>query len=616
MSGDDATAPDRGARVHPLVSASYWPAVGGFALAALMVLSSREQPPRVVLPLLLVALAWPQLGHLLARRLPHRRAPFHVILAHGLIGGAIVGLCGLAWVETAAYLLVTSAWYLMVGGPRFLLQGTLSSLAGLASTAWLVPVDVWRTPRPLTVVLAAAWLAFGFLFTAYLVNSTTRRVVATRRDLRGALVDAANLAELSRTVNATLDVDEVLVKAMASLQHVCAFDQVAVAIVGDDGGSWRFDRYHGPGADPVVLDRLRQVWMPLDAESLVGEVIRRNTVTYIPSVGPEEIARMTPAGRAFYESNPARGFVIFPLEFEESVIGAILFGRSDHELDLGEEELTRIHRYAVQIATAVRNARLFEEVQRARAAALEASQAKSRFLANMSHELRTPMNAIIGYSEMLIEDAGEAADEQVVADLGKIRTAGKHLLALINDVLDLSKIEAGKTTLSAETFDLAPLVETVATTIQPLADRNRNRLEVVLPAVLGAMMADETKVRQILVNLLSNACKFTEGGTVRLRVARRGPAREERVVFTVEDTGIGMTPEQLEMVFEEFTQADASTQRRFGGTGLGLAISRRFARMMGGDITVTSRPGEGSTFTLELPAEREGGEGHGQAAAG
>jgi CheY-like chemotaxis protein/anti-sigma regulatory factor (Ser/Thr protein kinase) len=202
---------------------------------------------------------------------------------------------------------------------------------------------------------------------------------------------------------------------------------------------------------------------------------------------------------------------------------------------------------------------------------------------------------------MLMEDAEEAGDEQTIEDLAKIRTAGKHLLALINDVLDLSKIEAGKMTLSLETFDLADLIESVVATIQPLADTNRNRLEIILPESAGTMETDETRVRQALFNLLSNACKFTQDGSVSLEVERRGPPEAERVLFTVRDTGIGMTPDQVERVFQEFAQADFSTQQRFGGTGLGLTISRKFARMMGGDITVTSKPGEGSTFSLQLP---------------
>jgi CheY-like chemotaxis protein len=235
-----------------------------------------------------------------------------------------------------------------------------------------------------------------------------------------------------------------------------------------------------------------------------------------------------------------------------------------------------------------------------------ASRTKSAFLANMSHELRTPLNAIIGYSEMLQEEAEESGRSEFVTDLRKIQSAGRHLLALINDTLDLSKIEAGKIELYPETFDAAEMVQHVAATVQPLAARNGNRLDVVVDPALGRMHADLTKVRQILLNLLSNACKFTERGVVTLTAAReRGDdatGAGATIVLTVQDTGIGMTAEHMGRLFEAFSQADANTARRYGGTGLGLAITRKFCQLMDGDVSAASEPGAGSTFTVRLPA--------------
>ena len=244
-----------------------------------------------------------------------------------------------------------------------------------------------------------------------------------------------------------------------------------------------------------------------------------------------------------------------------------------------------------------------DTLRRSKEAAEEASRAKSQFLANMSHELRTPLNAIIGYSEMLQEDAEDLGHSDIVPDLEKIRGAGKHLLALINDILDISKIEAGKMELYLETFDIAQLVAEVESTIQPLIEKNKNRLEIHCHPDLGIMHADLTKVRQALFNLLSNACKFTEHGTITLTVDRQQETalRPPQFTFQVSDTGIGMTLEQVQKVFQAFTQADASTTRKYGGTGLGLAITRHFCQMMGGEITVSSKVGEGSTFTIYLP---------------
>jgi signal transduction histidine kinase/CheY-like chemotaxis protein len=273
----------------------------------------------------------------------------------------------------------------------------------------------------------------------------------------------------------------------------------------------------------------------------------------------------------------------------------------DTALQRANNELqTSTHELEVEI---IHRKRTQDELLTAKQAAEQASRAKSAFLANMSHELRTPLNAIIGYSEMLEEEVQDSGRIANIRDLQKIQGAGKHLLALINDVLDLSKIEAGKMQLNIEPFDIAPMIEEMVTTLKPAIAKNTNGFQLHMPEDIGTMRADITKVRQILLNLLSNACKFTDHGTISLDVDRLRTAGQEWIRFRVGDTGIGISTEQQENLFQEFAQADISIARKYGGTGLGLAISHRFVQLMKGRIGVESAPGRGAIFTVHLPAQ-------------
>jgi signal transduction histidine kinase len=290
---------------------------------------------------------------------------------------------------------------------------------------------------------------------------------------------------------------------------------------------------------------------------------------------------------------PIRSVMCAPLLVGDEILGVVQVDASSGPNAFAAEDLQLLTGISNQSAVAIKNLRL-----------IEASQAKSYFLANMSHELRTPLNAIIGYSEMMLEDEAENQGEcDRVADLQKIYIAGKHLLALINNILDLSKIEAGKMNLELETFEVAPMIQEVAWTIKPLVTKNANILKIQVADEVSTMHADMLKVRQILLNLISNACKFTEKGTITLDVARYCVNGSERLTFRVIDTGIGMTPEQLAKLFRPFTQASVATSRQYGGTGLGLTICQRFCQMMGGNLTVDSTLGEGSAFTFWLPTE-------------
>ena len=335
---------------------------------------------------------------------------------------------------------------------------------------------------------------------------------------------------------------------------------------------------------------------------------------------PVEAERGTVAGRVLLEGKPIHitdvqadpeytmvgiskraGFHTIlgvPLLREGSPVGVIVLGRKTAR-PFTDKQIELASTFADQAVIAIENVRLFDELQdKSRQLAL-ASENKSQFVSSMSHELRTPLNAIIGLTEMMVTNAARFGTEKAQEPLQRVNRAGTHLLGLINQVLDLSKIEAGKLELNPQTVQLAPLIEEVIGTARQLAEQNKNRLTAEAPRDLGSLTVDPMRLRQILFNLLSNACKFTKEGEVKLRASRVN--EHDWVELSVSDTGIGMTAEQQAKLFEEFTQADASTAQRFGGTGLGLAIARKLARMMGGDVTVASQPGKGSTFTVRLP---------------
>jgi GAF domain-containing protein/DNA-binding response OmpR family regulator/anti-sigma regulatory factor (Ser/Thr protein kinase) len=427
-----------------------------------------------------------------------------------------------------------------------------------------------------------------------------REIEDKSRQLERVSRSFRELYRLSTAMQEPLSLKEQLSRVLESARQVIGMDRFIVWAVPPDREV--LTALAGAGVPDGEWEQVKDLEIPLAGAPLLARSYRESVVLIFDEQHPIPPELRMHSPYSAIRSLRTNNLVAVPMIARGRPVGTLSADNRRSRVPILPDTVELLTTFASHAAVAVENARLFREIADKRAKLEVASRHKSEFVANMSHELRTPLNAIIGYSEMLEEDAADLDGGRLLPDLRKINAAGKHLLELINAVLDLSKIEAGKMELYLEEFGVARLVQDIAAVIQPLAARNGNRLAVECDPAVGAMRADVTKVRQALFNLLSNACKFTERGTVSLAVSREVLDGEEWLTFRVRDSGIGMTPEQMARLFQEFSQADAATTRRFGGTGLGLALSRRLCRMMGGDVTVESESGQGSTFTVRLPA--------------
>jgi signal transduction histidine kinase/DNA-binding response OmpR family regulator len=428
------------------------------------------------------------------------------------------------------------------------------------------------------------------------VAERTSEVEARTRELMRSVAELQALNEVGQAVSSSLDLETVLATVIAR----------AVRLADADSGTlYQFDEADGVfdpranfGVSDEMIETLRGSRIGLGDGPVGICAVNRAPV----QVSDTELSKQKVS--AIWVHDAIRAVVAVPLLRDEHVTGALVIRRKVSG-EFSPSIVKLLQTLASQSVMAIENARLFKESQAKSAQLAEVSKLKSQFLANMSHELRTPLNAIIGLTEMLHEDARDLKRAEELEPLERVLRAAHHLLELINDILDLSKIEAGRMDMHVETFAIAPLVEEVMATISSAAAKNANEIIVHCPQDIGEMHADQTRIRQALLNLVSNANKFTEHGSVTVDVARVTSKGGEDITMAVRDTGIGMSSEQRSRLFQEFVQADPSTTRKYGGTGLGLAISRRFCQMMGGEITVESQLGKGSTFTIRLPAHIE-----------
>ena len=448
-----------------------------------------------------------------------------------------------------------------------------------------------KTPQPFTTKQIE--LVTTFADQAVIAIENVRlfdEVQARTRELSQSIGELRALGEVSQAVNSTLDLETVLTTIVAKATQLSNTEAGAIYVFDDASREFRLRATYG--MDDAIIAAIRDRHIHI-GETAIGMAVEQRMPIQVPDIQSDPSSVLDVIVRAGF-----RGHLTVPLLGAGRIVGALVVRRKKPG-EFPQSTVDLLQTFATQSVLAIQNARLFHEIEATGRQLAEASQHKSQFLANMSHELRTPLNAIIGVSEMLREDA-EAA-KQDLEPLDRVLGAGRHLLALINDILDLSKIEAGRMELHLETFPLSPMIEDVAKTIEPMAAKNGNRIVVDCPRDLGTIHADQTRFRQALLNLASNANKFTEKGTVTIAAQPLHCDDEDTIRIDVTDTGIGMTQEQMGRLFQEFSQADTSTTRKYGGTGLGLAISRHFCRTMGGDITVESEPEEGSTFTIRLP---------------
>lgn len=580
------------------ISLNYLPRVGACLLAVSLNLTILPGENRIDywlwLPLLAYGLLFPHIAYYFTQD-PQKEV--RNILADTFFYSVCVGLWGYHPFLLAMFVATSYLALISYAGKRFIVFGSLVQGAGLVVGGWMTGFYFRADIELVPTLIGTAGLTVFLINMGVVLHSVHLHLSQTKSRLKSRQLELENLNQVALSINRNLDFDHILNGIMDAIEKIYPFESLYV-INSIPGGRYKIIGAYGSAVTSFELSAFKELEMdPVeDKHSIFVAGIQKNRTIIIPDLTPQMVAKGAEMDKALYNIKPSKSIAYFPVSIDDEVVAGVAFINYERTFTLDEQDQKRISEYLVQVGTALRNARIYQQAKEAKERAEQSEQAKSRFLANMSHEIRTPMTAILGYGEALLDK--NISDDEREEFVQTIIRSGKHLLTIINDILDISKIESSKMEVESIETDLV----TVLSDLEAYARLNTKEkqltygLEVEFP-LPRKIISDPTRLKQILYNLTNNAIKFTEQGGITTHVYTSA----QGIHFLVSDTGIGMDDEAQQKLFAAFSQADTSTTRLYGGTGLGLYISKSLAHLMGGELNLSSEAGKGSTFCLTLP---------------